>query len=254
MGEVLWPQSGAEPTPPTGRSAAPALPGRLLFDGALRPRHHFQPRVGNRLAAVDRAAVGAGGQSLLGPLDRRRAGRAGPRPVPRRARGCRARCPGRRRAAPDAGRRPGRRPVQRPRSAGARCAPARPSAVLLARASSIGSILLAGGPTPGRAAPRSAPGDGRDVGCHVLGVVTADQPGGHLAHAPRATVLDRVEHQRLGRAQHVEVGPDATDRVGRRQRVADGAVGGEQLAPVDLRLRQVARRPWPRRWTWRCWP
>ena len=46
------------------------LASALLFGGSLGGRDGFQTLVRDRLAALDRDPVGAGGQSLLGSLDR----------------------------------------------------------------------------------------------------------------------------------------------------------------------------------------
>ena len=76
----------------------------------------------------------------------------------------------------------------------------------------------------------------------VIGVLALDEVGRHLAVAAGAPVVDRVEHEVLGRPQVVEVGPDLGDRVGGLQRVAVAAALAEQLTPVLLRRREVARR------------
>src|SRR3954468_4397193 len=44
---------------------------RFLLDRALRGRDDLEPRVGDRLAALDREPVRARGESLLGTLERR---------------------------------------------------------------------------------------------------------------------------------------------------------------------------------------
>src|SRR6187200_966715 len=49
------------------------------------------------------------------------------------------------------------------------------------------------------------PGDRGDEVRDVLSVLAVDEPGRHLAIAPRATLLDRVEDQRLRRRELVEV-------------------------------------------------
>src|SRR3954453_11319138 len=73
----------------------------------------------------------------------------------------------------------------------------------------------------------------------VIRVLPLDQIGRHLAVALGAPVVDRVEHQVLGRPQVVEVGPDLGDRAGGLERVAVAAAFTEQLTPVLLGLGEV---------------
>ena len=100
----------------SGRSASRAYPARFwtrvgLLDRQLGGRVGFQAGVGDRVAAADREAVGAGGEALFGPLDRLQAafqflGRGrrrtrpgrGPRSRGRRARRARRPPPGHRAA------------------------------------------------------------------------------------------------------------------------------------------------------------
>ena len=42
----------------------------MLFDGPLGGWNRLEPLVGDRVAALDGQAVGAGGETLLRPLDR----------------------------------------------------------------------------------------------------------------------------------------------------------------------------------------
>src|SRR5262245_23359892 len=108
---------------------------------------------------------------------------------------------------------------------------------------SYGNRLVAIKPTKQRALARFAPLAGAralaaryllDERGDVVGVGAGQQLRRHLALAARPSVRDRVEHERLRRAQLVEVRADLADRVGAVERVARRAVLGEQLAPLDL--------------------
>src|SRR5215211_1302916 len=74
-GAVLAVQGGAVlavggPLHPLGERPLGPLAGGLLVDGQLGERERLQPLVGDGPAAHDRAAVGAGGEARLGPLQR----------------------------------------------------------------------------------------------------------------------------------------------------------------------------------------
>src|SRR5918996_4064786 len=85
---------------------------------------------------------------------------------------------------------------------------------------------------------RRADGLGDEVG-DVLGVLARVQPARHLPVPAGAAVLDRVEHERLVRADLVETRADGGDRVRRLERVAVRAAQAEQLATVLLGLVEV---------------
>src|SRR3954451_20243683 len=93
----------------------------------------------------------------------------------------------------------------------------------------------------GRVAPLAA-GDRGHVAGHVLRVLPGEQAGGHLALAAGATLVDRIQDEgglEVAAVELVEVGTDAADRLGARQRVAGPAVLREQLAAVGLLLAEV---------------
>ena len=56
------------------RELPPAVEALLLGDRALGRRHGLEPRVGDRIAALDREAVRPVGEALLGALDGRELG------------------------------------------------------------------------------------------------------------------------------------------------------------------------------------
>ena len=89
------------------------------------------------------------------------------------------------------------------------------------------------------------PSDLGDELRHVVGVDALHDVGGHrpLAEARllasrrrvlQASVGDRVQHELLGRLDHIEVRSDLADRVGPGQRMAQPAMLAEQLTPALL--------------------
>ena len=87
---------------------------------------------------------------------------------------------------------------------------------------------------------RSVTGDGGDECRDVLRILAVGEPRGHLAAALRASLLDRVQDERLlalgieAADELVEVRPDLSDGVRRRQRVTRRAALGEDVAPALL--------------------